>query len=123
MEVLLIILQKALENKHIRNFLIVAVLVIFAFIIGMFAVSDAPVEEVCSKYICKKKVCVGEKDALKKQNEKLTSQIEEMQKERYKKEVVLIEEQKAICDVNTAEKIKEIKKSYIKAKCKICKGR
>ena len=51
----------------------------------------------------------------------LEDQISEIQKDRYKKEVEITENERKECNVRIAKKIKSIKKLYLDAKCKICK--
>ena len=50
----------------------------------------------------------------------LEKELIDIQQKRYTRESEVVEEQKVLCDKNTSKKIKDIKKTYLDAKCKIC---
>tara|TARA_B100000674_G_C37685332_1_gene843406 strand:+ start:389 stop:778 length:390 start_codon:yes stop_codon:yes gene_type:complete len=122
MEIFLIIIQRALENKEIKRFLLLSVVVIFAFIIGILSASDPEVdkEKICKKHISNLSICEESSDLLQEQVEMLEKELIDIQQKRYTRESEVVEEQKVLCDKNTSKKIKDIKKTYLDAKCKIC---
>ena len=108
------------SNKEIKKFGLVISLGICLLMIGRLSVKDPVRSDFCHKEIL-------DADNLKKKNALLESsildleeQISRIQKDRYKKEVEIIDSERKECNIKIAKKIKSVKKLYLEAKCKIC---
>lgn len=115
------ILEAISDSKVAKKYILLGSLAVCLVVIGRLSANDPIRSEFCKKEI-------STADSLKKKNELLKSsiveleeQIRKIQKDRYKKEVELTENERKECNIRIANKIKSVKKLYLEAKCRICK--
>jgi hypothetical protein len=107
------------DKDSIKSGLLIS-LVICLLMIGRMSVSMPIKSEFCKKEILKNDSLKVENNDLKTVIAELEDQISKIQKDRYKKEVEIVDLERKECNIKIAKKIKSIKKVYLQAKCKIC---
>ena len=115
------IAQSIMSNKETKKYGLIITLAICLLVIGRLSASDPIRSEFCKKEILSVESLNKKNELLKSTVLELEDQISKMQKDRYKKEVEITENERKECNVRIANKIKSVKKLYLDAKCKICK--
>ena len=115
------IAQSIMSNKETKKYGLILSLAVCLLVIGRLSASDPVRSEFCKKEILSIESLNNKNELLKSTVLELEDQISKMQKDRYKKEVEITENERKECNIRIAKKIKSIKKLYLDAKCKICK--
>tara|TARA_B100000212_G_scaffold9485_2_gene7008 strand:+ start:276 stop:641 length:366 start_codon:yes stop_codon:yes gene_type:complete len=115
------ILEAISDSKVAKKYILLGSLAVCLVVIGRLSAKDPIRSDFCKKEISTADSLKRKNSLLKSSIVQLEEQIRKIQKERYKKEVELTENERKECNIRIANKIKSVKKLYLEAKCKICK--
>ena len=115
------ILEAISDSKVAKKYILLVFLGACLLVIGRLSANDPIRSDFCKKEISTADSLKRKNSLLKSSIVQLEEQIRKIQKERYKKEVELTENERKECNIRIANKIKSVKKLYLEAKCKICK--